>query len=879
MQAFEKLAFVIIGTLLGFTLVSCGGGGGGGGNSGGGGGGGNTPPTVVTGNVADGFVAGATVIAYQVNVDGTRGAQIGSPVTTDQLGNYTLNLGTYSGPVLISSTGGAYIDTVTGQTIDLSTSSLVLSSILPTASGNVSAQVNPLTTIGADVALSLVAQGTPLATAANAANASVQNYFGLLMPILDTALVNLTTANCNPGGNQASADASAILAGISQLAFNYGVNSLDLVIALIQDVTSDGKFDGLASGAAINVASGTGPIPLSTIEGPALTGLAGAISSFITSTSNVCGASVSPGVTTALSNSNLFTTPPAPAGVSAAAGAGSIIISWNAVATATSYNLYMATATGVTATSTQLPGYRSIPNVTSPYAVSTGLTVGTTYYFVVTAVSGASPYAGSESAPSAEVSAAALAQAGWAQTVTAGNSASSFESIAAASDGSVYAAGYINGNGTFNFGNAVAAAGSYSGGNNSVLVKYGSSGAAQWAQTVTAGSGVSTFESVTTASDGSVYAAGYISGTGTFSFGNGVTVTGGSSGSNLVLVKYSSAGAAQWARTVTAGTGDSSFNSVSVGFDGSVYAAGDIYKTGAYSFGNGVTAQGTSNGSNPVLVKYNSAGAAQWAQTVTAGTGDSTFNGVSVGPDGSVCASGYILGTGAYNFGNGIAAAGTYSGGNILLVKYNSAGAAQWAQTVTAGTKDSFFTSVSVAGDGSVYAAGYINGNGTYNFGNAVTAAGAYSGGINTLLVKYNSAGAAQWAQTLTTGNSNSIFFGVAASSDGSVYVAGYISGTGTYNFGNGMTAAGTYSGENSVLVIYDSSGVARWARTVTTGTSDSSFSSVSASLDGSVYAAGSIMGTGNYTFDSGSTAAGTYGGGNLVLVKYKGSGSITLSW
>ena len=29
--------------------------------------------------------------------------------------------------------------------------------------------------------------------------------------------------------------------------------------------------------------------------------------------------------------------------------------------------------------------------------------------------------------------------------------------------------------------------------------------------------------------------------------------------------------------------------------------------------------------------------------------------------------------------------------------------------------------------------------------------------------------------------------------SDGSVYAAGYISGTGTYNFGNSVTAAGTY--------------------------------------------------------------------------------------
>ena len=95
MKAFKKQAILIIGTLLGLTLLSC--------SGGGGGGGGNSSPTVITGRVVDGFVAGATVTAYQVNANGTQGAQIGTPVTTDQFGNYTLNLGTYSGPVYLTS--------------------------------------------------------------------------------------------------------------------------------------------------------------------------------------------------------------------------------------------------------------------------------------------------------------------------------------------------------------------------------------------------------------------------------------------------------------------------------------------------------------------------------------------------------------------------------------------------------------------------------------------------------------------------------------------------------------------------------------------------------------------------------------------------------
>ncbi len=531
----------------------------------------------------------------------------------------------------------------------------------------------------------------------------------------------------------------------------------------------------------------------------------------------------------------------------------------------------MATSAGVTATSTQLPGYRSIPNVTGPYDISTGLTTNTTYYFVVTAVSGTSPFTGSESAASAEVSATVLATGPglpqWAQTVTAGSNQSVFSSVTVTSDGSVYAAGSIDGPGAYNFGNNVTSAGTYSGGKNIVLVKYNSSGVAQWAQTVTAGSNESFLSSVSVAPDGSVCAAGSIDGTGTFNFGNGVTAAGMVNGGNIVLVKYSSSGVAQWAQTVTAGSDQSSFSSVSVASDGSVYAVGSI-GTGTFNFGNSVTAAGTYSGGNIVLVKYSSSGVAQWAQTVTAGSSDSFFTGVSVASDGSVYAAGYIDGNGTFNFGNGVTASGTNGGGiNMVLVKYSSSGVAQWAQTVTAGSSNSIFFSLSVALDGSVYAAGYIDGTGAFNFGGGVTAAGTYTGG-NMVLVKYSSSGAAQWAQTVAA-SSDSNFFGVSVASDGSVYAAGYVGGTSTFNFGNGVTAAGTYTGGNMALVKYDSSGAAQWAHSITAGSSSSVFNGVSVALDGAVYVAGQIYGTGAYNLGGGVTATGTDDSSNILLAGY----------
>ncbi len=409
----------------------------------------------------------------------------------------------------------------------------------------------------------------------------------------------------------------------------------------------------------------------------------------------------------------------------------------------------------------------------------------------------------------------------------------------------------------------------------------GNNGVAQWAQTVTVGSSDSQFVSVTVAPDGSMYAVGYINGTGTYNFGNNVTATGTTPSLNAILVKYDSSGVAQWAQTpqiVTPGLCSSYFYGISVAQDGSVYVAGYLIGSAPLGFGNNVTAAGAFAGNNVVLVKYNSSGVAQWAQTVAAGSNASQFMSVSAASDGSIYAAGYISGTGTYSFGNGITATGTYAGTpgyNVVLVKYNSFGVAQWAQTVTAGSNASQFRNISVASDGSIYAAGAIAGVSAYNFGNSVTAAGTYNSGTlpNLVLVKYSSSGVAQWARSLTTGSGPSQFNNVLVAPDSSVYAEGYISGISTFNFGNGVAAAGTATASNAVLVKYNSSGEAQWAQTVTAGSSTSSLVGLSIASDGSLYAGGIIFGTGTYNFGNGVTAAGTSSTFNILLIKYNGSG------
>ena len=266
----------------------------------------------------------------------------------------------------------------------------------------------------------------------------------------------------------------------------------------------------------------------------------------------------------------------------------------------------------------------------------------------------------------------------------------SLYSLVTGTDSSVVGAGTINGYATFVFSTLVTAeVGTYSG-DNGVLVKYDGSGTPKWATAVSVpilGSTSKFVSLATSTTDGSLYAAGSVNGAGPFDFGNGQTVAPSFIGNSVLLVKYDSAGHAQWSTTVSGGVDsndDSSFSSVAAALDGSVYAAGFVYSDRTFDFGNGKTVTGSAYDTG-VLVKYDSDGAAQWVQNPVAYS--SSYTSVMVAPDGSVYAAGDILsdGTGTVDFGNGVAVGVGPSTNAAVLVKYDSAGAAQWARTVSLG--------------------------------------------------------------------------------------------------------------------------------------------------------------------------------------------------
>lgn len=196
-----------------------------------------TNSTVISGVASKGPLNGSTVCAYAIAA-GAKGAALGSCATNIVNGNYSIDIGAYTGPVLFEATGGTYTDEATGATAALASP---LRSILSNATGSAaSVAVTALTELAYQMA-NAVPGGL---TSANiqTAIASVQTNFGVA-DIINTLPVD--ALNVPSGASPAQKTYALALATISQYQKNQPAgtsvaNSLQIIQACLAASTNCG---------------------------------------------------------------------------------------------------------------------------------------------------------------------------------------------------------------------------------------------------------------------------------------------------------------------------------------------------------------------------------------------------------------------------------------------------------------------------------------------------------------------------------------------------------------------------------------------------------------------------------------------------------------
>ncbi len=258
-------------------------------------------------------------------------------------------------------------------------------------------------------------------------------------------------------------------------------------------------------------------------------------------------------------------------------------------------------------------------------------------------------------------------------------------------------------------------------------IKYNAAGDEKWVRRYNGpGGGFDEARSICCDSAGNVYVTG--------------ASYGGSTDADYATVKYDTAGVELWVRRYN-GPANSTDEAVAIAADrsGNVIVTGSSWGSGTYQ--------------DYATVKYNAAGTQQWA---------ARYNGTASGPDNA-----YAI---TVDTAGNIYVTGRSSGMvdyDYATVKYNSAGAEQWARQYN-GPGDSYDEAYAVAVDPS---------------GNTVVTGRSLglSGGEDYATVKYTAAGNQSWIGRYNgPGGDNDAAAAIAIDDAGNIYVTGESYGTGT---------------------------------------------------------------------------------------------------
>jgi len=241
---------------------------------------------LINGTAIKGPVENSDISAFSIGMDGMKGELIGT-AHTDNEGNFTIMVGSHSGPVLLEMAGGHYTDEATGTTMNVSQGDIMTSAIPAFTSGEMmdNVHITPLTSMAQSMAQNMPG-GMTADNVTNAHNA-VETYFD----VSDILHVHPMNPLKDGAGNQADTDMvhyGMALAAISEYAKTINLDTCSVVTSLMEDI-SDGQLDGMMGGSGIMMKGGMMGGGMMMLANAGTSGLADAMDDFVHSPMNRSG--------------------------------------------------------------------------------------------------------------------------------------------------------------------------------------------------------------------------------------------------------------------------------------------------------------------------------------------------------------------------------------------------------------------------------------------------------------------------------------------------------------------------------------------------------------------------------------------------------------
>lgn len=331
---------------------------------------------------------------------------------------------------------------------------------------------------------------------------------------------------------------------------------------------------------------------------------------------------------------------------------------------------------------------------------------------------------------------------------------------------------------------------------------------------------------VTTSSDGSIYVAGYLR------LNSNDQTNGG--GSEAYITKYNADGTKDWTRVQGTsslapdgwGGVDDSITALATNPEGSIYVAG-------FTSGN-LDGQTSAGSVDAIISKYSADGSKAWTRLIGSNNQDHA-TGVTVGVDGSI----YVAGSTGGNLDGQLNAGPGYT--DVFVSKYNADGNEEWTRLVGGSSLHDTALALAAGADGSIYVAGYTNGNldGQSN-----------AGYLDAFVTKYHPDGSKSWTHLIGSALEERAY-ALVVGADGSIYIAGSTGG----NL-DGQINAGR---EDAFVSKLNPDGSRAWTRLLGSSSGDYA-TSIIMGVDGAIYTAG---------MTGGSNDGKTYAGITDTFVSY----------